>query len=67
MLLLGHLMDQLPVLPVLHLGQLLVLDQRVQINHLLGHLHRRLELVLHLEVVRHLEEVVLPHLLGLRS
>ena len=75
---LGHLMVLLPVLPVhllilalghllCHQGLVLVLDQRVQIIHLLGHLHRRLGLVRHLGVVRHLEVVVLPHLLGLRS
>ena len=73
---LGHLMDPLPVLLghllflvlghlLCHQDLVLVLDQRVQINHLL--LHHRLVLVLHLEVVRHLEVVVLPHLLGLRS
>ena len=50
---------------VLHL--LLVLGQRVRINHPLGHLHHRLELVLHLGLVLHLEVAVHLHLLGLRS
>ena len=47
-LVLGHLLC--------HQDLLLVLDQRVQINHLM--LHHRLELVLHLGLVRHLEEVL---------
>ena len=51
-LVLGHLLC--------HQDLLLVLDQRVQINHLM--LHHRLELVLHLEVAVHLE-LVLHHLL----
>ena len=66
-LLLGHLMDHLVHLLILVLGHLLchqglvlVLDQRVQINHLM--LHHRLELVLHLGLVLHLE-LVLHHLL----
>ena len=44
-LVLGHLLC--------HQDLLLVLDQRVQINHLM--LHHRLELVLHLEVAVHLD------------
>ena len=69
---LGHLMVLLPVrlghLLILVLGHLLchqdlllVLDQRVQIVHLL--LHHLLVLVLHLGLVLHLEEVLHPHLL----
>ena len=46
-LVLGHLLC--------HQDLLLVLDQRVRINHPLGHLHHRLELVLHLEVAVHLD------------
>ena len=57
-------MDLLPVLPMLPVRHLLlVLDQRVQINHPLGHLHHRLELVLHLGLVLHLEVAVHLHLL----
>ena len=62
-LLLGHLMDHLVHLLILvsghllcHQGLVLVLDQRVQIIHLL--LHHLLVLVLHLGLVHHLEEVL---------
>ena len=65
---LGHLMGHLGHLLILVLGHLLchqdlllVLDQRVQIVHLL--LHHLLVLVLHLGLVLHLEEVLHPHLL----
>ena len=51
-LVLGHLLC--------HQDLLLVLDQRVRINHLM--LHHRLELVLHLGLGLHLE-LVLHHLL----
>ena len=65
---LGHLLFLVLGHLLCHQDLVLVLDQRVQINHLLGHLHHRLVLVLHLEVVRHLEVVAHLHLLGhLRS
>ena len=63
---LGHLLILVLGHLLCHQDLVLVLDQRVQINHLL--LHHRLVLVLHLEAVRHLEVVVHLHLLGhLRS
>ena len=58
--LLGHLLILVLGHLLCHQDLLLVLDQRVQINHL--KLHHRLELVLHLGLVLHLE-LVLHHLL----